>query len=163
MLDIYCDAHKFIIWLVGGDEVHVQNGAIDTRTSGSSTSDALDFISRLVDVHELERMTSRPGAVDEESAASCRSFAKLLRRAWFGRRWGIQEVGSRSQSSLGVMWRQGRQLDRICRCCQSHTVREYLERMQAVIWGRKFINRTGRVRYPVWRRVAPVCQHGYWP
>ncbi|KAI0010804.1 heterokaryon incompatibility protein-domain-containing protein [Xylariaceae sp. FL0662B] len=90
MLDIYCNAWNVCIWI--GDSGESE----DDRGAGN---EAMDFIPSIINLKVLDNMVTGE-ELDERTASSWANFAKLLRRAWFRRRWVIQEVAASRQATV---------------------------------------------------------------
>ncbi|KAI1077748.1 heterokaryon incompatibility protein-domain-containing protein [Whalleya microplaca] len=90
MLDIYCNAWNVCIWI--GDSGESE----DDRGAGN---EAMEFIPTIVNLKVLDNMITGD-KLDEHTASSWAKFAKLLQRAWFRRRWVIQEVAASRQATV---------------------------------------------------------------
>ncbi len=85
MLDIYRNAIEVCIWL--GEFEDAEEVGIHP----------FDFIPDIVDLRHLERIVS-PSGDDARTLQCWRSFAALLQRTWFRRRWVIQEITASSRA-----------------------------------------------------------------
>jgi heterokaryon incompatibility protein (HET) len=90
MLDIYSNARSVCIWLGEFEPVKYLDGA---------GADPLDFIHSIVNLNSFDRIIAT-GVPSKEVVASLISFANLLKKSWFGRRWVIQEVSASRNASV---------------------------------------------------------------
>ncbi|PVH81292.1 HET-domain-containing protein, partial [Cadophora sp. DSE1049] len=83
MHDVYAQAEKVCIWLGKGGEPDNQ------RT--------LDFLTKILDLHELEQVIQRlenkdEGSTWQDDKLDCKRTIDLMEVEWFRRRWIIQEL-----------------------------------------------------------------------
>ncbi|OCK77303.1 HET-domain-containing protein [Lepidopterella palustris CBS 459.81] len=90
MLDIYSNAESVCIWL-GDDENAAELGT-------SIAANPIDFIPQIVNLRSFDRILSVDTSMD--SLKSIVSFANLLTKPWFRRRWVIQEVSASRAASV---------------------------------------------------------------
>ncbi|KAK2596144.1 hypothetical protein QQS21_006421 [Conoideocrella luteorostrata] len=90
MLEIYRNANNVCIWI--GEDV----AARDSNQAGGT---AMQFVPRIINLTEFERIISSK-KMDEEVAHGCCAFAAMLKSPWFGRRWVIQEVSAACHASI---------------------------------------------------------------
>jgi hypothetical protein len=86
MLDIYSNALNVCIWV----------GLSGLSEDGHR---GMDFIPSILNLKLLDRMTAQD-VPDEKIARSWVTFANILRRPWFRRRWVIQEVAASRNASV---------------------------------------------------------------
>ncbi|MCJ1272239.1 hypothetical protein MMC21_000025 [Puttea exsequens] len=80
MADIYAEATRVCVWL----------------GEGKDQSDlALDFISRVININDFDRLATDPNISKEWGALST-----LMKRTWFSRRWVIQEIALARRATL---------------------------------------------------------------
>lgn len=80
MADIYSKAQSVCVWL--------GEASLDSNL-------ALNFISRIVNLDDFDRLV-----VDRRTPQEWAALSSLMRRAWFSRRWVVQEIALASRATL---------------------------------------------------------------